>query len=47
MLLNLNKEYGTRVTRVDSEVLDLMPDYEGRRMLQPGQPLTKIEEAYI
>lgn len=23
------------------------PDYEGPIMLQPGQPLTKIEEAYI
>jgi DNA-binding NtrC family response regulator len=96
MLQNLNKKYGTRVTGVDAEVLDLMhrydwpgnvrelrnilerativageglirlrhlpspslgarpdpyarplPDYEGPIMLRPGQPLTKIEEAYI
>src|SRR5512132_23833 len=96
MLQNLNKKYGTRVTGVDGEVLDLMhrydwpgnvrelrnileratimagegliearhlpspafgtspspymrpsPDREDPRMLQPGQPLTKIEQAYI
>src|SRR5689334_12142248 len=96
MLQNLNKKYGTRVTGIDAEVLDLMhrydwpgnvrelrnvlerativageglirlihlpsptfgtspgpyarpsADYEGPIMLRPGQPLTKIEEAYI
>ncbi|MFZ0933042.1 MAG: sigma-54 dependent transcriptional regulator [Bryobacteraceae bacterium] len=96
MLRNLNKKHSTRVTGVDTEVMDLflrydwpgnvrelrnvleravimageglirltsLPSpafsvspgshsrpasgYEGPIMLQPGQPLTKIEEAYI
>jgi len=96
MLQNLNKKYGTRVTGVQPEVLDLMhrydwpgnvrelrnileratiiaseglirlvhlpspslgagpdpytrpsPECDGPNMLEPGQPLTKIEEAYI
>lgn len=96
LLQNLNTKYGTHVTGVDDEVLNLMhrydwpgnvrelrnileraailageglvqprhlpapafgfspdpyirpsPDYEDSRILRPGQPLTKIEEAYI
>jgi DNA-binding NtrC family response regulator len=96
MLQNLNKRYGTRVTGLDSEVLDVLhrydwpgnvrelrnvleraiilagqglihlanlpspafgassgpyarpsAAYEGPIMLQPGQPLMKLEEAYI
>jgi DNA-binding NtrC family response regulator len=96
MLQDLNRKYGTRVTGVDAEVLDLLrrydwpgnvrelrnvleratimagegsihltdlpspsfgvslgpyarpsPGYEGPIMLQPGQPLIKIEQAYI
>jgi DNA-binding NtrC family response regulator len=96
MLQNLNKKYGTRVTGLDAEVLDVLHRYdwpgnvrelrnvleraiilagegfihltnlpsaafdasagpyarpangqEGPIMLQPGQPLMKLEEAYI
>jgi DNA-binding NtrC family response regulator len=96
MLQNLNKKHGTRVTGVDTEVLDLLyrydwpgnvrelrnvleraaitageglirqthlpfpalgigpgpytrpsPGYEGPIMLQPGQPLLKLEDVYI
>lgn len=96
MIQTLNNKHGTRVTRLDSEVLDLFhrydwpgnarelrnmieraiivagvgeirlnhlpsptfgmrpgqntpqpPGYAGPVVLQPGQPLTKIEEAYI
>jgi DNA-binding NtrC family response regulator len=96
MLQNLNKKHGTRITGVDTEVLELFqrydwpgnvrelrnileraailtgeglirltalpspafgvspgpyagpsPGHEGGAMLQPGQPLMKLEEAYI
>ncbi len=96
MLQNLNKKYGTRVTGLDAEVLDVLhrydwpgnvrelrnileraiilageglirltdlpspafgessgpyarpsAGYQGPVMLQPGQPLMKLEEAYI